>query len=182
ICTSRTYQLSTRANASNALDERNFARAGIRRLRAEVLLDCINQVTETADKFQGLPRGSHAVEIADGNVSSYFLTTFGRATRGTVCSCEVRTEPNLSQALHLLNGSTTQGKVGDGGVVKKLVKENKGPAQAIEHLYLRCLARKPTDQELAKLTAFFKDKKDMEAVLNDVFWSLLNSKEFIFNH
>ena len=182
ICTSRTYQLSTRANESNALDERNFARAGIRRLRAEVLLDCINQVTETAEKFQGLPRGSHAVEIADGNVSSYFLTTFGRATRGTVCSCEVRTEPNLSQALHLLNGSTTQGKVGDGGVVKRLARENKDPAKSIEQLYLRCLARRPTAEELTKLTAFFKDKKDAEAVLNDVFWSLLNSKEFIFNH
>jgi hypothetical protein len=182
ICTSRTYQLSTRPNESNALDDRNFAHAGIRRLRAEVLLDSINQVTDTRDKFKGLPLGARAVQIADGNESSYFLTAFGRATRTTVCSCEVRTEPNLSQALHLLNGNTTQGKIADGGVVKKLLKEQKDPGQVIEQLYLRCLARKPTEMEQTKLLAFFKDKKDAEPVLNDVFWSLLNSKEFIFNH
>src|SRR5262249_13812883 len=80
ICTSRTYQLSTRPNATNGGDDRNFSKASIRRLRAEVLLDCISQVTDTKDKFQGLPRRAHAVPIAGGNVSSYFLTPFGRAT------------------------------------------------------------------------------------------------------
>ena len=182
ICASRTYQLSTRVNESNALDDRNFSHAMIRRLRAEVLFDCISQVTETKNKFQGLPRGAHAVQIADGNVNNYFLTTFGRATRTTVCSCEVRTEPNLSQALHLLNGGTTGDKIGDGGVVKKLVAAKKSNAEVIEDLYVRCLTRKPTDAEKTKLLAFFKDGKKSEDVLNDVFWSLLNSKEFIFNH
>ena len=42
-------------------------------------LDCISQVTETKDKFRGLPLGARAVQIADGNTSTYFLTTFGRA-------------------------------------------------------------------------------------------------------
>src|SRR5213078_2228527 len=95
ICASKTYQLSTRPNDTNATDERNFAKASIRRIRAEVLLDCISEVTETKDKFNGLPRGGRAVEIADGNTSSYFLTTFGRASRTTVCSCEVKIDPNL---------------------------------------------------------------------------------------
>jgi hypothetical protein len=183
ICTSRTYQLSTRPNESNALDDRNFAHASIRRMRAEVLLDCINQVTESNDKFQGLPRGARAVEIADGNVANYFLTTFGRATRTTPCSCEVRVEPNLSQALHLLNGDTTQAKVANGGIVKKLLaRNNKDVNKTIEDLYLRCLARKPTEKELAKLKPHFGDGKADEQVLTDVFWALLNSKEFIFNH
>ena len=71
-----------------------------------MLLDCISQVTETKNKFQGLPLGARAVQIADGSASTYFLTTFGRATRETVCSCEVKMEPTLSQALHLLNGDT----------------------------------------------------------------------------
>ena len=182
ICNSRTYQLSTRANESNALDDRNFSHAQIRRMRAEVLLDCIDEVTETTDKFQGLPRGARAVEIADGNVNNYFLTTFGRATRGTVCSCEVRTEPNLSQALHLLNGDNTQGKIANGGVIKKLLAKEKDPTKAIEELYLRCLSRAPTEKETAKLKAHFGDKKSDEQVLTDIFWALLNSKEFIFNH
>ena len=182
ICNSRTYQLSTRANDSNALDDRNFSHAAIRRLRAEVLLDCLSQVTETKDKFTGLPRGARAVEIADGNTSSFFLTTFGRASRETVCSCEVKVEPNLSQALHLLNGATVEGKMNEGAVVKKLLKAGKTPPEVIQDLYLRCFARKPTEAELTKLTSFIKDDKQAEQALTDVFWSLLNSKEFIFNH
>jgi hypothetical protein len=180
ICSSRTYQLSTRANESNALDDRNFAKASIRRMRAEVLFDCISQVTDTKNKFQGLPRGARAVQIADGNVTSYFLTTFGRATRESVCSCEVKTEPNLSQALHLLNGSTTNDKIKEGGVVKALLKD-KAAQQVVEHLYLSCLSRKPSPKELEKINGFLNDGKP-EDVLNDLFWSLLNSKEFIFNH
>jgi hypothetical protein len=182
ICSSRTYQLSTRANDTNALDDRNFSHANVRRMRAEVLLDCISEVTETKDKFTGLPRGARAVQIADGNVTSYFLSTFGRAKRESVCSCEVKVEPNLSQALHLLNGSTVQDKIAEGAVVKKLLKAGKTSDEVIEELYLRCLARKPTDKEKAKLATFFKDAKSPEPVLNDLFWSLLNSKEFIFNH
>ena len=105
ICSSRTYQLTSRVNDSNADDEKNFSHALIRRQRAEVMLDTISQVTETKNKFQGLPLGARAVQIADGNVSTYFLRTFGRAERATVCSCEVKMDPNLGQALHLLNAS-----------------------------------------------------------------------------
>jgi len=182
ICTSRTYQLSTRANETNQRDDRNFSKASIRRMRAEVLLDCITQVTETKEKFQGLPSGARAVQIADGNVNTYFLRTFGRATRESVCSCEVKTEPNLSQALHLLNGTTINDKVQEGGIVKQLLKAGRKPNEVIEDLYLRSFARKPTETELTRLSGFLKDEKTAEVALNDVFWSLLNSKEFIFNH
>ncbi len=88
ICTSRTYQLSTRTNPTNESDDRNFAHAVLRRIRAEVMLDVVTQVTETKNKFPGLPLGARAVQIADGNVSNYFLPRLGRASRETVCSCE----------------------------------------------------------------------------------------------
>jgi hypothetical protein len=185
IATARVYQLSTKANESNADDLANFARGSIRRMRAEVLLDSINQVTDTQDKYRGMPAGARTVQIADGNVSTYFLTTFGRAQRDTVCSCEVVMEPSLSQALHLLNGDTVNNKVQQGNVVGKLLKDGKKPDEVIDELYLRCLARKPTDTERGKLNEFLKDAKepkDVEIVLNDLFWSLLNSKEFMFNH
>ena len=74
------------------------------------MLDCVTQMTDTKNKFPGLPLGARAVQIADGNTSTYFLTTFGRASRLTVCSCEVKMDPNLSQALHLLNGETVNRK------------------------------------------------------------------------
>ena len=182
ICNSRTYQLDTRANDTNAADDRNFARAPIRRIRAEVLLDCISEVTGTQDKFPGLPLGARAVEIPDGNTADYFLTTFGRASRATVCTCDVRADPNLSQALHLLNGDTIENKVEQGGVVKTLLKRGETQDQVIADLYLRCLGREPTTDETNELHRFFRKDAAAEPVLNDVFWSLLNAKEFVFNH
>ncbi len=182
ICASRTYQLTTKANASNTEDTRNFAKGNIRRMRAEVLLDCLNQVTAGREKFRGLPIGASAVEIVDGRTSTFFLTTFGRATRDTVCSCEVQMEPNLSQALHLLNGETVNAKITAGGTVAASLRDKKTAPQIIDELYLRCLARKPTSKEQAELMEFFKEGRPELEVLNDLFWSLLNSKEFLFNH
>jgi len=161
---------------------RNFSHGTLRRIRAEVLLDCITQATQTKDKFAGLPLGARAVQIADGNTATYFLTTFGRASRETVCSCEVKMEPNLSQALHLLNGKTTAEKVEQGGVVKRLLADKKTPEQVIDELYLRTFSRKPSADEVAAINAQLKDEKDPAPVLNDLFWALLNSQEFMFNH
>jgi hypothetical protein len=182
VCTSRIYQLSTRTNPSNEDDLRNFARAQLRRMRAEVLLDVISQVTKTKNKFQGLPLGARALQIADGRFSNYFLTTFGRATRETVCSCEVVMEPNLSQALHLLNGDVTNNRITQGRIVQTMLKEGKDPEMVIDDLYLRCYSRKPRADEKANLLASLDGEDSVESALNDVFWALLNSKEFIFNH
>lgn len=185
ICTSRTYQLSTRTNETNVTDQRNFSHAMIRRVRAEVLLDCISQVTGTPNKFKGLPLGARAVQIADGNTSNYFLTTFGRASRATVCSCEVKMEPNLSQALHLLNGDTTQQRVREGKKVATLLQEKKSPSEIIDQLYLTVLCRAPSDVEREKLLGAIAGTTapaELQMILEDIFWALLNSKEFIFNH
>jgi hypothetical protein len=188
ICTSRAYQRSTRPSATNAEDERNFSRAQLRRIRAEVLLDVLTDATGTRNKFKGLPLGARAVQIADGNTSSYFLTTFGRATRATACSCDVKMEPSLSQALHLLNGDTIQQKIRQGGVVKDLLEAGRTPEQVLEELYLRTLARKPSEKELAGLLETVRTAPDAQTpaglreTLEDGFWALLNSREFVFNH
>lgn len=182
ICTSRTYQLSTTTNDSNASDHKNFAHAELRRIRAEVLLDCISSVTSTQDKFPGLPVGARAVQIADGNTATYFLTTFGRAKRESVCSCEVKMEPNLSQALHLLNGDTSNTKIAQGQLVPTRLKEGKTPADIISEMYVRCFTRRPTEKELANLVAIVAEQQNPQEALEDIFWSLLNSREFLFNH
>jgi hypothetical protein len=182
ICNSRTYQRSTARNDSNQHDEVNFAHANLRRIRAENLLDCISMATETKDKFPGLPLGARAVQMADGATSTYFLTTFGRATRETVCSCEVKMEPTLSQALHLINGDTVNGKIAQGGVIKRLIEEKKFPEERVVDLYLRCFSRMPTREELDKLVPLLAPGANQEQALQDLFWALLNSREFLFNH
>ena len=182
ICKSRTYQLSTQLNDTNKLDTTNFSHGEIRRIRAEVLLDVISQVTETKNKFQGLPLGARAVQIADGNVNTYFLTTFGRAKRESVCSCEVVMEPNLSQALHLLLGDTVNSRVPQGAVVKKALDAKQTPEQIMEDLYIRAFSRKPTPREMELIKKDLDADPNKQQTLEDLFWALLNTKEFVFNH
>lgn len=182
ICNSHTYQRSTERNLTNAGDERNFAHATVRRLQAEVLLDCISQVTEAPNKFPRLPVGAQAVQIADGAISTYFLTTFGRSPRETVCAQEVRREPTLSQALHLLNGDTIQQKIASGGVVKEMLAQKKTPREIITALFIRCLCREPTSEEMDRLEKLVAAEPNPQGPLEDIFWALLNSREFAFNH
>lgn len=182
ICNSRTWQLSTQRNDSNRLDERHFSHGKVRRMRAEVLLDCISQVTATADDFRGLPAGSRAIQIADGQTPNYFLSTFGRSTRATACSCEVKTSPTLSQALHLLNGETTSGKIAEGQLIERLLQQHDDPLIVVRELYVRCLSREPSQAELEKIQARLEEQGDLQQSLTDLFWALLNSNEFVFNH
>src|SRR5437899_5629898 len=122
---------------------------------------------------QDVPVGLRDVNIAEGSISTYFLSTFGRASRETVCSCEVKLEPTLSQSLHLLNGDTTTQKIAGGGLIAKRLTEKKTPEQIIEELYVRCVARKPTTAEMAKLSGLIAPIPDKKQALEDVFWSLL---------
>ena len=183
ICTSMTYQRSSQVNETNALDKLNFSHAQVRRVRAEVLLDGISQITETPNKFQGLPLGARAVQIADGAVSTYFLSTFGRAKRESVCSCEVKMEPTLSQALHLMNGDAVHDRIKSGKVVAKLVSEKKSDREVVDELFIRVFGRPPKEMEWASIQQAVADAPEARpTVLEDLFWALLNSKEFYFTH
>jgi hypothetical protein len=169
-------------NATNRLDDTNFSHAAVRRPRAEVLLDVLAQVTETKHKFPGLPLGARAVQVADGRTSNYFLTTFGRATREDVCSCAVEMDPSLSQALHLLNGDVANDRIRQGNVVGRMLDEGRTPTEVIDALFVRCQGRMPTERERIETLASVLDAADRKQALEDVFWALLNSPEFIFNH
>jgi hypothetical protein len=91
-------------------------------------------------------------------------------------------EPNLGQALHLINGENVHEKIKQGGVVAKLLEAGKTPRQVVDELYLRCLSRKPTDEEATALDTQLAGTSEPRAALEDVFWALLNSREFVFNH
>ena len=181
ICTPKTYQRSTPSNPSNGLDNRNFAKATVRRMRAEVLLDSIGQATAAPLTHLSMPVGMRAVEVADAKRTNYFLTTFGRSKRENVCARD-EVNPTLSQALHLLTGDTIETKIAAGALVEKMLKEGKKPLEALDALFLRSVARLPDDQERSALEPYFSDPEQTKAALIDVQWALLNSKEFLFNH
>src|SRR4029079_14562470 len=100
----------------------------------------------------------------------------------TVCACEAKTEPTLSQALQMLNGNTIQGKVQQGGAIKKLLDAKKQPVEIVDKLYVRCLSRSPSAEEREGLLEIVKTAPSVQQGLEDVFWALLNSREFLFNH
>jgi len=190
ICTSRTYQLSARPNATNADDTRQFSRSQLRRLRADVLLDAVVKATDGERGFSYFPKGTKAVQHyprTPGDTTrpmtgDAFFDTFGRAGRASVCACDTKAEPTLSQALNLIAGDTVQSQIGKGAVIDKLLRANAEPAAIIEELYLRALSRSPQPDELSAMLGLVgSDTKDRK-VYQDIFWGLLNSTEFLFNH
>lgn len=182
ICNSQTYQRSSMISVDNKDDLRNYSHALPRRIPAESLSDCLCDVTNTKDKFRGLPLGANAIQIADGTTSTYFLTTFGRSPRTTVCACEASTDPSLSQALNLINGHTVTGKIYEGKVIQTWIEQGLNDQQIIEKIYLRSLARRPSETEMESLAKVVATSSNRQAGLEDVFWATLNSREFLFNH
>ncbi len=184
ICASRTYQLSAVSTASNRDDDRQFSHAPLRRLRADTLLDAISEATGTPSSFANFPAGSRAIQLFEGGrrANNYFLKTFGQSQRETINCSETRLEPTLSQSLHLVNGDTIDGKLSKSPVITDLLKAKRPPAEIVEELYIRALSRKPSEAERKRMLALVADRAADRKAYEDVFWALLNSTEFAFNH
>lgn len=184
ICQSHTYSFSSQALTANLDDRRSHSRYYPKRLTAEVLLDAVDTVTQTPTSFQSMPPGTRAVALPDTGFGSYFLSVFGRPDSTTACECERSQESNLAQSLHLLNSEEVQGKLSaEVGRAAKLAAEgSEQDDTAIKRLYQIALARVPTDEELQAVLTYVGQREDRKAAMEDVIWSLINSKEFLFNH
>ena len=183
ILNSRAYQLGTLPNKSNSMDEQNFSHASWKPLPAEVLLDAISQATETSEHFNGWPEGYRAIQIWDNRMPSYFFRIFGRPQRVTVCECERGNEPSIAQSLHLMNSPETVRKIRHrDGRAAQLAKSDLTPQQIIEQLYLVTLSRIPSQQETRLMQQAFDESNDRRIAAEDILWTLLNTKEFIYNH
>lgn len=181
IMTSRLYQLDSQPTPSNASDRRFFSHYLVKRLPAEALLDAVDAATGVPTKFQNLPLGTRAIELPDAEYPNYFLQTFGKPKRASVCECERSPDENLAQALHTLNGTVVSGKVADqNGRVAKLLAAKKPHEEIVMELYLATLCRPPTDQELALSRTFLDQAPDAKQCYEDLQWALINSKQFLF--
>lgn len=183
ICNSRVYQLASELQPTRDPDGQLCTHRVPRRLSAEVLLDAVSQATGVPETFEGQPPGTRAISLADPSFPSTFLTTFGRPLRNNACDCARGANPDLSQALHLVNSTTLHQKViGDGGRIATLLKANKPEPEILEELYLATLSRRPHSDELTAIDELLRDAPSRPEGLQDLLWTLLNSSEFVFNH
>ncbi len=183
IVTSRTYQLASAPTEQNSSDRQNFARYYARRFPAEVMLDAVDQATGVKSNFSNMSTDSRAVDLPHEGFGNYFLDAFDRPRRATACDCERSTSATLSQVLLLANSDEVENKISDGkGRVQKLMDEKLSHPAMIEALYLAALSRYPTPAETAAMEAHIAQSPTPRTGVEDVLWSLLNSREFLFNH
>ncbi|MBL6705369.1 MAG: DUF1553 domain-containing protein [Planctomycetaceae bacterium] len=181
IMTSRLYQLDSQPTEQNVLDQRFYSHYQVKRLPAEPLLDAIDQVTGSPTKFKNLPAGTRATELPDAEYPNYFLNTFAKPRRASVCECERSPDENLVQALHTLNGDTLTTKLADrNGRIARLINEKKSAEAIVQELYHAALCRPPSDAELQTSIEYVKESLTPQEGYEDILWGLMNSKYFLF--
>jgi hypothetical protein len=192
IVSSRTYQLSHTPNETNREDLTNYSRSLSRGLDAEVLLDAVVDVTGVPETFSTAitdgatvgqaPAGTRAIQLRDPDTFfSRFLELYGRSNRGAVP--ERNNKPNLSQALHVLAGSTYVDRLGQPeSRLAKLLESGADDQAILTEFYLAALSRLPSAGELQDLKAILAQRGDREAGLREFVWALISSREFAENH
>jgi hypothetical protein len=184
IMESRLYQLSSAPNGSNIADTRNFSRAYRRRLPAEVLLDAVNDATGVPDNLAALPIGSRAMQAWTYKIESPLMDAFNRPNPSSDPPCDRDRQMSVVQSLHLMNSKALQAKLSHkSGRARQLAEGTKSPEEIVTELYLVTLSRIPSEEEVRRATAAFSAKDaTRQTATEDVFWSLLNSAEFVLNH
>jgi hypothetical protein len=188
ILNSRTYQFSSIARSDKAQADAAFARYLPRRLEAEVLIDALNQITGTTEKYTSaipepftfVPEGTRAVVLPDGSITSTFLELFGRPARDTGLEAERNNRITSGQRLHLLNSSHVQRKLEQGPALQAILR-SRSAAAAVDPLYLTILSRLPTNAERETIRSYAATR-DVRTASLDLAWALINSAEFLYRH
>lgn len=202
IMNSATYQRSSAALAENRADDRFYSHYLIRRLPAEVVLDAYSDITRVPTSFGKIaagttgrtentgdyPLGTRALQLMDTQLVSQFLDAFGRPERGQTCACERQSESSVTQALHLNNGQTLNDKLRDKkSRVENWLHEKIGDDEAIRRVFALALSRPPSPAELTRFRTLLSEAAGDGAAtrrqaLEDLCWSILTCREFLFNH
>src|SRR5205823_5022290 len=111
VLTSHVYGLSSLPNERNVGDTRNYSRHYRQRLRAEVLLDAVSDITALPETFAAMPPGSRAAALWTVRTQSVFLDSFGRPDPNQDPPCERTSDTTVVQALHLMNAPNLHAKV-----------------------------------------------------------------------
>jgi len=196
ILRSETYRRSSVPLERNREDQSYYSRYYPRRMMAEVLYDAIVSVTSVSRRFDNItnfdgstrktafyPEGTRALQLYDSSVTSYFLKAFGRNDREITCECERSNKPSMVQVLHLSNGDALNDRLSakKGRVSELLEKEN---PEIIDEIYMLCFSRKPGENARKRITELFSGTapEEKRTVVEDLFWALMTSREFLFQH
>lgn len=194
IMNSATYQLACDTHQTNETDTVNFSHAYPRRLGAEQLLDAFGQSLGTTGRFAGFPEGTRALQIPGvravrprdeaTSASDKFLTLFGKPQRLQSCDCERTDSATLVQAFQLISGESMQRLLtAPNNRIAQFVDQNIGPSEIVHEAYWSTLSRAPSPQEESAAIALLGESSAAPAArragLEDLFWSLLTSHEFV---
>ncbi len=184
IMKSQTYQTSAVPNNTNRGDEVNFARAAVRLLPAEVLLDAMDHALGKPRSYAKAPAGLHAVQLPGVSTDELFLKTFGKPERLLTCECERSESTTLAQAFQLINGDGfRKGLEADDNRIGKLLERGASDQEILEDVYLAALCRRPSEQEQAKILGHVaRSREGRRKAWEDAFWAILSSKEFLLRH
>ncbi|SIO62073.1 Protein of unknown function [Singulisphaera sp. GP187] len=183
IMKSKTYQLSATPNPTNLDDEANFARAQVRLLPAEVLLDAIGQALGTPERFERTPVGMTAVQLPGARMGGQFLKAFGKPDRLLTCECERSEATTLAQAFQLINGDAVRRALeAQDNRIGELMQSGASEATIVTEIYLAALSREPTAIERDAMLAHVHASKNPRKAWEDACWAVLNSKEFLLRH
>ena len=198
ILNSATYQRSSQPIPGNEQDKNFYSRYFPKRLMAEVMLDAVSDVTDVPTNFTQIafpgadaqktdfyPEGTRAIQLYDSAVKSYFLKTFGRNQREITCECQRTDEPSMVQVLHLSNGDTLNKKLeASKNRITQWINSTVPNETVIRDAYILALSREPTPTELKKFLEIFAGSQGQQRrlLIEDLLWSLMSSREFLFNH
>jgi hypothetical protein len=182
ITTSYVYGLSSLPNERNLADTRNYSRHYRQRLRAEVLLDAISDITQMPEDFAAMPPRSRAMELWTVRAQSVFLDSFGRPDPNQDPPCERTSDTTVVQVLHLMNAPNLHRKVtAENGRAAALAASEQSPAEIVDELYALVYSRPPTEVERAVgVRVFHQTGVSRRQATEDLLWALLNTPEFLF--
>lgn len=192
IVNSDTYQQSFISHSDSPLAQEKFAYYTVHRLDAEIIVDFLDSlggkkekyVSPIPEPFTFIPPENRTISLADGSISSQFLSRFGRPARDSGLLEERKNVSTSSQRLFMLNSNYIQEKLSAGASLRYIMRNRKFNAnQAYSAVYLLILNRFPSDKELREINEYANSNKTGRTrAMMDLTWSLLNSKEFLYHH
>jgi hypothetical protein len=175
ICNSNAYQRTSKpaGNNKDAAPEL-FARMAVKVMSPEQLFDSLTQVTGQPGAGRPGPGGAGAARFGPLTPRDQFVAFFGIEDGADPTEYQA----GIPQVLRLMNGPGFNNP----GAVNRVLGGKSGK-EAVEKLYLATLSRRPTSEELTRVSSYVeKNPAETRQALADVLWALLNCSEFALNH